>query len=151
MVKMKKLLSDITVELHVPNFELTKDFYGDLGFKVVWERKPNQTMKGYMVMRRAESIINFYCGNEQVYDHPFFGKFDKNTPRGYGVEVVIPVDGIEVFYQKVKEKYSNKIVRPLSKKYEKPDFRMIDPFGFYLRFVERYNWVDTRNFDGSKK
>lgn len=28
---------------------------------------------------------------------------------------------------------------------------MEDPFGFYLRFVERYNWVDTRNSDGSPK
>ncbi|MBI2641018.1 hypothetical protein HYW87_00255 [Candidatus Roizmanbacteria bacterium] len=28
---------------------------------------------------------------------------------------------------------------------------MVDPFGFYLRFVERYNWVDTRNSDGSPK
>ncbi len=29
--------------------------------------------------------------------------------------------------------------------------RIKDPFGFYLRFVERYNWIDTRNPAGIPK
>lgn len=32
---MNKLMTDVMVELHVPDFELTKKFYGDLGFEVV--------------------------------------------------------------------------------------------------------------------
>ena len=30
---MKKLLTDIMLELHVPDFELIKKFYSDLGYK----------------------------------------------------------------------------------------------------------------------
>lgn len=52
---MKKLLSDVMIELHVPDFELTKKFYGDLGFKVVWEKKPEQR-KGYLVMKAGGEL-----------------------------------------------------------------------------------------------
>jgi predicted lactoylglutathione lyase len=39
---MTNLTTDIQLELHVPDFELVKKFYGDLGFEVVWERKPQE-------------------------------------------------------------------------------------------------------------
>ena len=145
---MKKLLSDIMVELHVPSFEIAKIFYQDLGFKVVWERKPNER-KGYLVMRNKYSILNFYCGNEHVYEHSFFSKFSKDTSRGYGVEIIIPIDGIEDYYKKLKQKYSDKIVKEINTKFDCPDFRMTDPFGYYLRFVERYDWVNGRDSKGN--
>ena len=95
----KKLVSDIMIELHVPDFELTKKFYGDLGFQVVWERKPNEK-KGYMVMRSGDSILNFFCGNEQVYEQFYFSQFPKDTKRGYAIEIVIPCDDIGSLYKK---------------------------------------------------
>ena len=67
---MKKLFSDILLELHVPDFKITKKFYKDLGFEVVWEKKP-LARKGYLVMRRGDSIINFYCGNIHVYEQTY--------------------------------------------------------------------------------
>lgn len=30
-------LSNVILELHVPDFDTVKDFYGKLGFEVVWE------------------------------------------------------------------------------------------------------------------
>lgn len=138
---MKKLFSDILLELHVPDFKITKKFYKDLGFEVVWEKKP-LARKGYLVMRRGDSIINFYCGNIHVYEQTYFKTFPKDTKRGYAVEVIIPIDNIEEFYKKIYRKYKSKIVQPLKKRFSKPDFRMVDPFGFYLRFVERYDWVN---------
>lgn len=30
----------VHIELHVPDFAVVKDFYGCLGFSVVWERSP---------------------------------------------------------------------------------------------------------------
>lgn len=144
---MKKLTSDILLELHVPDFEAVKQFYGSIGYKVVWEKKPKDR-DGYLVMRSNESVLNFYCGNDQVYDHTHFKKFPKDTPRGYGVEIVIPIDGIEEFYKNFQDQHQESIVEKLKTRFSRPDFRAVDPFGFYLRFVERYNWVDGRDTAG---
>ncbi len=145
---MKKLVSDLMLELHVPDFELTKKFYRNLGFKVVWERRPKDR-KGYMVMKRGDSILNFYCGNRHVYEQSYFRRFPKNTKRGYAVEIVIPDDDIKGLYKRVYKKYKNLVVEPLKKRFSRLDFRMIDPFGFYLRFVERYDWVHGRDKQGN--
>ena len=142
-------MTDIMLELHVPDFELTKKFYGDLGYRVIWEKKP-EGRKGYMVMRNGDSILNFYCGNEHVYEQTYFRRFSKDTKRGYGVEIVIPLDDIKELYRKVEKKYKNQIVEPLMKRFDKLDFRMLDPFGFYLRFVERYDWVNKMDKEGNR-
>lgn len=142
------LVSDVMLELHVPNFETIKKFYGDLGFKIVWERKPSEK-KGYLVMKRHESVLNFFCGNEEVYKRSFFKRFSKETPRGYAVEIIIPIDDIDSFYRQIEKKYPKLIIKILEKRYDKLDFRMTDPFGFYLRFVERYNWIDDRDKNGN--
>lgn len=146
---MDKLTSDVMIELHVPSFETAKKFYGDLGFKVVWERIPEDPNIRYLVMKKGTSILNFYGGTEEVYNHSFFKKFPKTTPRSYAVEIIIPVDGIENFYKKVSSKYKKYIIKPLGQIFSHPDFRMVDPFGFYLRFVERYNWIEARDKTGN--
>ncbi len=51
--------NNLLIELHVPNFETAKDFYGKLGFKVVWERKPAEK-KGYLVLKRNQTIFEGY-------------------------------------------------------------------------------------------
>ena len=144
---MDDLLNDISIELHVPDFQKVKDFYGSIGYKIVWERLPNID-KGYLVMRNGRSILNFYCGNEEVYNHSYFKHFPKKSPRGYGVEIIIPIDDIEEFYTSFKNQHPNSIVSDLSQKHSHKDFRAIDPFGYYLRFVERYNWVEGRDEKG---
>ncbi len=141
---MKKLVSDILLELHVPDFNVTKQFYGDLGFRVVRERPPEKR-KGYLVMRKGISILNFFCGNREVYKQTYFKRFSSKTKRGYAVEIIIPLDDIKNFYKKIQERHGDKIVGPLKKRFDKLDFRMTDPFGFYLRFVERYDWVNKKN------
>lgn len=94
--------------------------------------------------------MNFYCGNEHVYEQSYFRRFPKNTKRGYAVEIVLPHDSIKELYKKISKKYKNLIVEPLEKRFDKLDFRMVDPFGFYLRFVERYDWVNGRDKQGNK-
>lgn len=145
---MKKLQTDIMIELHVPDFEVAKNFYATLGYEVVWEKKPEER-KGYLVMKNGDSILNFYCGNDKVYEQEYFKKFPKNTERGYGVEIVMPVDDIEKLYKKIEETYKENIVGKLEKRFDKLDFRIVDPFGFYLRFVERYDWVNGRDEEGN--
>ncbi len=144
---MDDLVSDVLLELHVPDFQPVKDFYGSIGYEVVWE-KLEQDDNGYLVMRSGKSVLNFYCGNESVYEHSFFKKFPRTTPRGYGVEIIIPITNIEDFYEGFKKLHPDSIVTELNHKFSHKDFRATDPFGFYLRFVERNNWMDGRDKQG---
>jgi hypothetical protein len=100
-------------------------------------------------MRSGNSILNFYCGNEEVYKQDYFRNYSKDTKRGYGVEIIIPHDDINTLYETVTKKYKNLVVEPLVKRFSKFDFRITDPFGFYLRFVERYDWVNGRDQAGN--
>lgn len=129
--------SDVILELHVPDFEKVKEFYGKLGFRVVWERKP-EGMKGYLVMKKGGSILCFWAGNEEVYSHPYFKQFSKETKRGYGVEIIIFVKNIEKYYEKVK-KFAKVVEELTTQPWGDKDFRIEDPFGFYLRFSSPYN------------
>jgi uncharacterized glyoxalase superfamily protein PhnB len=129
------MLTDVYIELHVPDFKKAIGFYSRLGFKLLWRTED------YLVMRRKRSVLNFYGGSQKVYSHSYFGRFKKTTKCGYGVEIIIPVDRVERFYNRVR-KFA-KIVQPLQvKKWGRRDFRIVDPFGFYLRITERYEWAD---------
>lgn len=135
-------LTNIIIELHVPDFVKVKNFYGKLGFKKVWEY-PVIKQAGYLIMKRNESILAFFCGNKEVYNHPYFKKFPKNTVRGYGVEIAIYISDlpIEDYYRQVIAKIDNQfIVQPLRKQpWGLKDFRLVDPFGYYLSIREPDN------------
>jgi catechol 2,3-dioxygenase-like lactoylglutathione lyase family enzyme len=139
MNRNKLALTDVIVELHVPDFEIVRDFYGKLGFSEVWSHPPKGE-SGYLVMKRDKSILAFYCGNEEVYNHKFFKKFSRNTVRGYGVEIGIHIvdKNIEDYYKEVVSKLDEKyIVSELeSKPWGTKDFRLVDPFGYYLSIRE---------------
>lgn len=135
-------MTDVIVELHVPDFAPVKDFYSKLGFNIVWERPP-EGKKGYLVMQRESSVLCFWPGTKAVYDQAYFKQFPKETKRGYGVELVIFVDQIEDFYEKVK--LFSKIVDALkTQPWGIKDFRIEDPFGYYLRFSEPYDTLDPK-------
>lgn len=132
----------IFLELHVPDFIVVKNFYQKLNFNVVWE-----TPGEYLVMRLNDNILGFYGGNSSVFEHPFFKQFPSSTPRGYGVEITIQItQDIEKFYKQVSTNLPDKsILNPLtqvdyttSKKWE---FRLVDPFGYYLHFTEPVNYL----------
>lgn len=133
----KPALNDVVIELHVPDFEKVKDFYGKLGFEIVWEREP-EGFKGYLVMKRENSILCFWAGNDEIYNHPYFKQFPKDTKRGYGVEIVIFVEDIEKFYEEVS-KFAKVVEKLTLQPWGDEDFRVEDPFGYYLRFSSPYN------------
>lgn len=139
----KVALTDTTIELSVPDFNKAKAFYSDLGFELIWEEPANK-MNGYMVMKLNQSIVCFFCGNDYVYQHPFFKQFPKNTIRGYGVEISIPVDKIDKLFQKIRNKIPQEnIFQPLkTQPWGKKDFRIKDPFGYFLRFNEPWNVLE---------
>lgn len=133
----------LLLELHVPDFEKVKEFYGKLGFEVVWERKP-EGFKGYLVIKRGNNILCFWGGNENILEHEYFSQFPKDSKRGYGVELVIMVEDVDSYYEEVKQ--FAKVVEELKlKPWGLRDFRIEDPFGFYLRITNHHNILDNRN------
>lgn len=132
----------LQIELHVPDFNTALDFYGKLGFKKVWMRQENN-VGDYLVMERQGTILNFWPGNDAVWDQSYFKNFPKDTKRGYGVEIVIPVDDVKGYYESAKQfaNISSELkVQPWGVK----DFRIEDPFGFYLRITERHDILDPK-------
>jgi uncharacterized glyoxalase superfamily protein PhnB len=122
------------VELHVPDFGPIKDYYQKLGFEILWQEEPSGH-KGYIVFNYQNNIIAFWCGNQEVYDHPYFKNYSKDTPPGFGVEMVIMVNDIDAFYNRVKS-FANVVEELKVKPWGLKDFRTADPYGFYLRFSE---------------
>ena len=130
------------LELHVPDFKKAKKFYGQLGFKVVWERPPSGK-KGYLVVRHSDNILCFWAGNQHVWRHSYFNRFPRTTKRGYAVEIIIMSEEIGQLYRKAKR--FAKVVEELQMQpWGLRDFRIEDPFGFYIRFTEPHNILDRK-------
>ncbi len=145
---MNKISNNLILELHVPDFKKIKKFYSLFGF---YELSYDSTSGGgcdlgYMVLEREDSLgrtlINFYGDKDKVSKHSYFKDFSPLTPRGYGVEITIPVSNIDKLWNNVKNKLTKKqISQSLTlKRWNKKDFRVVDPFGFYIRFTELVDW-----------
>ncbi|MFA5886813.1 MAG: hypothetical protein WC863_03470 [Patescibacteria group bacterium] len=143
-----KVTNNLVIELHIPNFQLARDFYGMFGFtefRYDPESGGNSDL-GYLVLVRNDEIggthLNFYGDKDKVSQHSHFKDFSSDTPRGYGVEITVPVSDVKGLWDKIKDKLTAKqIAQPLTlKRWNKWDFRVIDPFGFYIRFTELVDW-----------
>jgi predicted enzyme related to lactoylglutathione lyase len=130
------------VELHVPDFEPIRRYYTKIGFEVVWERAP-EGKKGYLVLRMGANVLMFWGGNDEIYNQGYFKQYPSSSPRGYGVEIVIMVEGVRSYFERVKDFVQ--VVKPLK---EQPwgivDFRIVDPAGFLLRVTEQYDLLDPQ-------
>lgn len=144
----KNIVNNLVLELHIPDFNKARDFYKIFGFKEI-SYDPTSgggSDLGYMVLRREDeignSMINFYGDKEKVSEHSYFKDLPKDTRRGYEVEITFPVSRVEELWKEVKDKIPEKqIAQPFKlKRWGKSDFRVIDPFGFYLRFTELVDW-----------
>lgn len=139
---MQDTVNNIQLELHVPDFDAVEEFYAKLGFKIVWKRQKHDS-GDYMVMQRAGTIINFWPGNDHVWQQSYFKNFPKDTKRGYGVEIVYSATDIQNYYEEVKL-FAN-IVEPLVKRpWGRWDFRFEDPFGYYFRVTEPHDITDPK-------
>lgn len=129
----------------MPDFGIAKDFYQKLGFNVASDDKINNGI-GYFLMERKGAILNLYGGSEKVYNQAYFKRYPKDTPRGFEIELTIPIakDEIDDYFATVKRLIPDSVDQDLMQKTDRAlswrDFRVVDPFGFYLRFVEPINW-----------
>src|SRR3989344_5415763 len=146
---MNKVTNNLVLELHVPDFQKARAFYAIFGFS---QMKYDPTSGGgsdlgYMILKREDSLgethLNFYGDKEKVSQHSHFKDFPPTTPRGYAVEITIPVSNVDMLWDSVKDKLKPaQVAQPLTlKRWGKKDFRVIDPFGFYVRFTELVDWV----------
>lgn len=136
-------MNQTLIELHVPDFEPIKNYYQTLGFEIVWQER-GQGSNNYLVLKLQDNILCFWPGNSHVYEQPYFKKFPKDTPRGYGVEIVIMVETIDDFYEQHKD-HAN-VVEPLVlRPWGLKDFRAADPAGYYLRFTSKHDILDPKN------
>lgn len=144
---MKRITNNLIIELHVPDFNKIKEFYSYLGFKTIMEHVPAE-QPGYLVLKRksniGDTLLNFYGGDDRVYNQSFFKQFPRKTLRGYATEITIPVSNIDLEYKKVKNTIPTAIVRELAEltdiNVKWKDFRIVDPFGYYVRITELINW-----------
>ncbi len=140
--------NNLVLELHVPSFHPVREFYRIFGFEELFydPTSGGGSDLGYLVLLRKDPIgdtmLNFYGDKEKVSQHAHFVDFPAETPRGYGVEITVPVSNVEGLWKDVSAQLSEKMIsQPLTmKRWGKKDFRVIDPFGFYVRFTEIVNW-----------
>lgn len=123
----------------MPAFGPVHDFYGALGFTLIREEDD------YLVMRRGDGgdSIAFWGGSRKVLDHSYFERFPSDSPRGFGVEIIVVVEDLDSVYRTAIERgWVNEPLR--DRPWGLRDFRTADPFGFYLRFTEPYLPADPR-------
>lgn len=122
----------IQVELHVPDFGPVHEFYGAFGFAPA---KGAPQDDDYLVLALGNQVICFWPGNDELKEQPYFSRFDSNTKRGFGVELVIRVDDLDAAYATAAD--FDCVVESLTMQpWGMRDFRVEDPFGFYLRFTD---------------
>jgi dihydroneopterin aldolase len=125
------------VELHVPAFAPVKEFYGRLGFTVAREEIADSG-EGYLVLQRGPNVLRFWPGSDAIDRHEHFGSFPRSTRRGYGVEIVIVVEDVDAVYAAARA--FARIVSPLRERsWGLRDFRLEDPFGYYVRVTELHD------------
>ena len=145
---MKPIRNNLVLELHVPDFAPIREFYAQFGFEEL-SYDPTSgggSDLGYMVLIRRDTVgdtlLNFYGDKSKVTKHAHFVDFPANTPRGYAVEITVPVSDVDALWRNVEPHLSPKIISQalVTKRWGKRDFRVIDPFGFYVRFTELVDW-----------
>jgi uncharacterized glyoxalase superfamily protein PhnB len=140
--------NNLALELHVPDFGPAREFYGIFGFEeLVYDPTSGSgSSLGYLVLARRDSIgntmINFYGDKDEVAKHARFRDFPADTPRGYAVEITVPVSDVDNLWQEIKHTLDeSQISQELTlKRWGKKDFRVVDPYGFYVRFTELVDW-----------
>lgn len=140
----KPINNNLILELHVPDFSLVRSFYGLFGFEEM-EYDPTSgggSDLGYLILKREDPMgrttIHFYGDKPKIAEHAYFNRFPPETPRGYEVEITVVVLDIDTLWKKVKGELKEEQIAQefVVKRWGNKDFRVIDPFGFYIRFTE---------------
>ncbi len=118
-------------ELSVTNIEKSKEFYLNLGFKIMYERKEDKFCFLYLEDNQImiEEINNNWNVGEMKY------------PFGNGINISMTVSDIDSFYENIISKKFVLFRKIKTSKYrvddiiyEDKEFLLQDPDGYLLRF-----------------
>ena len=118
-------------ELSVTNIEKSKEFYLNLGFKIIYERKEDKFCFLYLEDNQImiEEINNNWNVGEMKY------------PFGNGINISMTVSDIDSFYESIISKKVVLFRKIKTSKYrvddiiyEDKEFLLQDPDGYLLRF-----------------
>jgi catechol 2,3-dioxygenase-like lactoylglutathione lyase family enzyme len=121
----------LRLELFVTDMQKSIDFYTNvLGF---------ERLKGeptYVPVRSGSVVIGLGPVAGLPKQHHFNPEV-QTSRRGLGAEIVLEVEDVQAFFEKVKAS-GYKMSSPLRKQsWGATDFRLVDPDGFYLRITSR--------------
>lgn len=118
-------------ELSVSNIEISKKFYKDLGFKIVYERLENKFC--FMQFENNQIMLEENNDNWNVakMEHPY----------GNGMNISMSVENVEDLYRILKDKQVKFFLdlevneyRVGNKIFQDKEFLLQDPDGYLLRF-----------------
>ena len=118
-------------ELSVTDIEKSKEFYLNLGFKIMYERKEDKFCFLYLEDNQImiEEINNNWNVGEMKY------------PFGNGINISMTVRDIDSFYERIISKKIVLFIKIKTSKYrvddiiyEDKEFLLQDPDGYLLRF-----------------
>lgn len=126
-MKFNSLIS----ELSVSNIDKSINFYLNIGFKIVYERKENKFC--FLELENNQIMI------EEINDNWNTGILE--YPFGRGINISMTIKDIETFYNNLKDK-NIKMYQELKVSeykvndviYEDKEFLIQDPDGYLLRF-----------------
>jgi catechol 2,3-dioxygenase-like lactoylglutathione lyase family enzyme len=122
----------LRLELFVTDMDKAVDFYTKvLGF---------ERLKGepdYVPVRSGSVVIGLGPSSKLTKSH-YFNPELQTSRRGLGAEIVLEVDDVQTFFEKVKASGYKRNLSPLRKQsWGATDFRIVDPDGYYLRITSR--------------
>lgn len=122
----------LRLELFVSDLQKSIDFYTKvLGF----ERQSGSP--GYVPVRSGSVVIGLGPAAGLPKRHHFNPEVQSGR-RGLGTEIVLEVDDVSAFFERVKSAGYTSGLSPLRKQpWGATDFRIVDPDGYYLRITSR--------------
>jgi hypothetical protein len=79
----------------------------------------------------------------------FFARHPADTPRGHGVEIIVTTSEIDALYERAKD--LDAVAEALAvRAWGARDFRIADPFGYYIRVTEARDGLMGREHRWSK-
>lgn len=118
-------------ELSVTDIKRSKQFYFDLGFHIMYERKEDKFC--FLELEGNQIMI------EEINDHWNTGTLE--YPFGRGINISMSIQNVDKYYQKLKDKNFSFFKELMQNEYvvnEKvyldQEFLIQDPDGYLLRF-----------------
>lgn len=124
----------LRLELFVHSMEKSVEFYKNiLEFEI-----PRDTHKNYVPVRKGEVVLGLGEMRNLSETHPL--KVTDNLQKnGLGVEIVLEVEDIQAFYNKVSSKNYPIETKLTKRPWGLEDFRIMDPNGYYFRITSLPN------------